>query len=134
MSELATKAAPAAPKPVPKVPAKTPPKDGKWRVTVRHSPVRCKIAEVVAATAADAWKQWLDKASQWLATDGPKAYKTDLSLLNAANEWLARAKLQQPEGVEVLNAEYVEARKQAMRIKGAVDITRAGGFEELASI
>lgn len=119
---------------------KTASKREPWRVSARHTPLAKddKIIVVDAASKDEAWQAYLMEAEKRLREDAnkPRKHKRYRSELETAmaQQWLSEAKVRpMPDEVEILPDEYVQRRKVAMRIRGAVTKEQVGGFEELAS-
>ena len=117
-----------------RIPPREPEGKAEWRVTVRHSPLRINSLVVEARGRKEAWEKFLAEAESKSTIedfksegklDGPKRFA-------AARQWIADARRDVPDGVEVIGAEYARKRVDALRVKGTVTKEQIG-FDELAS-
>lgn len=128
----------AAPAPRPAIPPREPKGEADWLVLVRHSPLLPATLSdgkglVVRATSkGDAWKKFLAEAEDRLRSQ-ERQYARDPGTYGRAQDWLRQAKLEIPDGAEIIGVEYVEARKRALRVKGTMTVEQIG-FPELASV
>ena len=119
----------------PAIPPREPKGEAEWQVTARHSPLKVKRLVVKASSRTQAWQRFLDQVEakttlEAFRNDGRKEGPKNHRL---AHEWLATARKETPDGVEVLGADYVRARLNALRVKGTVSVDQIG-FPELASV
>ena len=138
---------------IPNIPVREPKGKADWFVAARHTPLlpEAKRAIVQATGREDAWKQFLDRATELTTlqkfigrADGGAANVADgdtmamrkLALQRHADavKWIAEAKKKPvPDDAEIMGNEYHSTRRAAMRIKGTVSKEQIG-FEELASV
>lgn len=114
----------------PRPPEREPKGEADWRVSVRHTPLKFKTAVVRAAGRKAAWTAFLDAAE---AATTEEAFKANQEQLRHAREWLANARRQPPDGVELLSEEYRKGRLLASQAKGTLTPDAVGGYTELAS-
>ncbi|HYE19430.1 MAG TPA: hypothetical protein VEA69_13350 [Tepidisphaeraceae bacterium] len=116
----------------PPIPPREPEGKAEWLVSVRHTPIKVKKFTTVAEGKAAAWAAYLTAAEASLSD--PAWRRESAATLHEARQWLANAKHNGPgPDVEIIGAEYVRKRTQALRVKGTVSQDQIG-FPELASV